>query len=120
MTTATGAELMARTLAESGIEVVSGIPGHTVGDLAMEVERHNGLRSLLVRHESTAAFAADVYYRISGRLMAVFTHAFPGLTNTLCGVANAYADSSAIRPASAWGVAATRSCPGSSTRTPPS
>lgn len=96
MPKATGAELMVRTLVESGIDVVAGIPGHTVGDLAMEIGREDRLRELLVRHESTAAFAADVYYRVSGRMMALFTHAFPGLANALCGVSNAYADSSAL------------------------
>lgn len=96
MTKATGAQLMVRTLVESGIEVVGGIPGHTVGDLAMEIGREERLTELLVRHESTAAFAADVYYRVSGRMMALFTHAFPGVTNALCGVSNAYADSSAL------------------------
>jgi acetolactate synthase I/II/III large subunit len=92
----TGAQLMARTLREAGIDVVSGIPGHTVVSLAQAVGQQDGLRPFLVRHEGIATFAADVYYRISGRLMAAFTHTFPGTTNALSGVANAYADSSAM------------------------
>lgn len=92
----TGAELMARTLHEAGVDVVSGIPGHTVVSLAQAVGHQEGLRPFLVRHEGVATFAADVYYRISGRLMAAFTHTFPGTTNALPGVANAYADSSAM------------------------
>jgi acetolactate synthase I/II/III large subunit len=92
----TGAQLMARTLREAGVEVVSGIPGHTVVSLAQAVGHEEGLRPFLVRHEAIATFAADVYYRISGRLMAAFTHTFPGTTNALSGVANAYADSSAM------------------------
>ena len=92
----TGAQLMARTLKEGGIDVVSGIPGHTVTSLANAVAQQDGLTPFLLRHEAIGAFAADVYYRISGRIMALFTHTFPGATNALAGVANAYADSSAM------------------------
>jgi acetolactate synthase I/II/III large subunit len=91
-----GAQLMAHTLAEAGITTVAGIPGHTVGELAMAVGQHPELSSFLVRHESSASFAADVHYRIARRPMAIFTHAFPGAANALVGVANAYADSSAL------------------------
>jgi acetolactate synthase-1/2/3 large subunit len=92
----TGAQLMARTLREAGIDVVSGSPGHTVVSLAQAVGHQDGLRPFLVRHEGIATFAADVYFRVSGRLMAAFTHTFPGTMNALNGVANAYADSSAM------------------------
>lgn len=92
----TGAQLMARTLKEAGIEVVAGIPGHTVTSLANAIAQQEGLRPLLVRHEAIGTFASDVYFRVSGRLMATFTHTFPGTTNSLAGVANAYADSSAM------------------------
>lgn len=94
--TATGAEIMARILREFGIEVIAGIPGHTIFPFANAVGTAEGLRPLLVRNEAAAAFAADVYYRVSGRLMAVFTHSFPGAGNVVAAVANAYADSSAM------------------------
>ncbi len=96
MVKVSGARLMTRTLREAGIEFVAGIPGHTVLTLANTIGDEPGLAPLLVRHEAVAAFAADVYYRISGRLMALFTHAFPGAANALAGVSNAYADSSAM------------------------
>jgi acetolactate synthase-1/2/3 large subunit len=92
----TGAQLMAWTLKEAGIEVVAGIPGHTVTSLANRVAQQEGLKPLLVRHEAIGTFASDIYFRVSGRLMATFTHTFPGATNALPGVANAYADSSAM------------------------
>lgn len=94
--TVTGAHLMTRALRELGVEIVAGIPGHTIFSFANAVREEDGLRPLLVRNEAVAAFAADVYYRISGRLMAVFTHSFPGTGNTIAAVANAYADSSAL------------------------
>lgn len=92
----TGATALATILEQAGISVVAGIPGHTVSDFALAVGANPALKPLLVRHESTAAFAADVYFRISGRLMAAFTHAFPGAANGLTAVANAYADYSSM------------------------
>lgn len=93
----TGAEILTSILAEAGISVVSGIPGHTVTDFALGVgAREKDFTRLLVRHEATATFAADVHYRVSGRLMAPFTHAFPGALNGLTAVANAYADYSSM------------------------
>ena len=96
MTRMTGAEVLADVLQEVGVEYVAGIPGHTVNDFALAVGASKGLRPILVRHEATATFAADVYFRISGKPMVAFTHAFPGAANGLVGLANAYADYSAV------------------------
>jgi acetolactate synthase-1/2/3 large subunit len=74
---------------------VSGIPGHTVFPFA-NIVRQEGLTPFLVRSEAISTFAADVYYRLSGKLMAVFAHSVPGTTNLAAGLANAYADSSAL------------------------
>lgn len=93
----TGADVLTSILADAGISVVSGIPGHTITDFALGVGgRQDAFTPLLVRHEATATFAADVYHRVSGRLMAPFTHAFPGALNGLTAVANAYADFSSM------------------------
>ena len=92
----TGAEVLTTVLEKAGMPVVAGIPGHTVGDFALAVGANKSLRPILVRHEATAAFAADVYYRVSGKLMTAFTHAFPGAGNALTAVANAYADFSSM------------------------
>ncbi|MBN9461429.1 MAG: thiamine pyrophosphate-binding protein [Burkholderiales bacterium] len=96
MTKMTGATVLTTVLEQAGITVVSGIPGHTVGDFALAVGANRTFTRILPRHESTAAFAADVYFRVSGRLMAAFTHAFPGAGNALTAVANAYADYSSL------------------------
>lgn len=96
MTKMTGATVLTTVLEQAGITVVSGIPGHTIGDFALAVGANPGFTRILPRHESTAAFAADVYFRVSGRLMAAFTHAFPGAGNALTAVANAYADYSSL------------------------
>jgi len=92
----TGAKLLTSVLADAGVEVVAGIPGHTILTFANAVPEQPALRPLLVRHEAIASFAADVYFRLTGRLMAVFTHSIPGAANAAVGVATAYADSSAM------------------------
>jgi acetolactate synthase I/II/III large subunit len=93
----TGADILSQILSDAGITVVSGIPGHTVTDFALSVgARGKTFTQLLVRHEASAAFAADAYFRVSGRLMAPFTHAFPGALNAITAVANAYADYSSM------------------------
>src|SRR5688572_3897302 len=91
----TGAQLLAKTLKACDIEVVGGIPGHTIFPFATVIE-DEGLKPFLVRHEAIAAFAADVYFRVSGRLMAVITHSIPGTANLAAGLSNAYADSSSM------------------------
>lgn len=96
MTKMTGATVLAAVLERAGIRFVSGIPGHTIGDFALAVGANPAFTRILPRHESTAAFAADVYFRVSGNLMAAFTHAFPGAGNALTAVANAYADYSSL------------------------
>lgn len=92
----TGAAILTTILEKAGIKVISGIPGHTIGDFALAVGAVPSFKSLLVRHEATATFAADVYFRVSGQLMVPFTHAFPGAANGLTALANAYADYSSM------------------------
>jgi len=93
----TGADLLTSILADAGVSVVSGIPGHTITDFALAVgAQKDSFSRLLVRHEATATFAADVYFRVGGKLMVPFTHAFPGAANGITAVANAYADYSSM------------------------
>ncbi|MHB8672997.1 MAG: thiamine pyrophosphate-binding protein [Candidatus Limnocylindrales bacterium] len=92
----TGSRLLAQTLRAAGVRIVSGIPGHTVFPFANGITEVPGLEPFLVRHEAISAFAADVYFRVTGELMAVFAHSLPGVSNMVAGIANAYADSSAM------------------------
>jgi len=80
------------TLAANGIDTVFGIPG------VHNIELYRGLelarvRHVLVRHEQSAAFAADGYARASGQPAAAFVISGPGCTNALTAVAQAYSDS---------------------------
>ncbi len=53
-------------------------------------ERRGGVRPVVARHETGAAFMADGYTRNSGHLGVCCATAGPGATNLLTGVASAY------------------------------
>ncbi len=55
-----------------------------------------GIRIVDVRHEQTAAHAADGYARQTGKLGCVVTTAGPGCTNAVTGVATAFRSESPI------------------------
>jgi len=89
----TGADLLVQSLFDVGVRVVFGMPGsHTVA-IYDAIERHGGVRTILVRNEQAAAFAADGYARVTGQPGVVCTTAGPGATNALTGIAEAWGDS---------------------------
>src|SRR5919112_741234 len=72
----TGAALGVAALERAGVEVAFGLPGvHNLG----------------LRHEQTAAYAADGYARATGRLGVALTTTGPGAANTLGAVGEAWA-----------------------------
>jgi thiamine pyrophosphate-dependent acetolactate synthase large subunit-like protein len=92
---ATGAEFLVQLLAERGVEVVFGLPG--VHNLALwEALRASPIRLVGVRHEQTAAYAADGYARAGGRLGVALTTTGPGAANTLGAVGEAWASRSPL------------------------
>ncbi|MGH9410851.1 MAG: thiamine pyrophosphate-binding protein, partial [Vicinamibacterales bacterium] len=91
----TCADVVASTLREAGIEIVFGLPGGEILDF-MEAARRAGIRFLLVRHESTAAFMADVSGQIQRRPGVCVSTLGPGAVNMTLGIANAYLDRSPV------------------------
>jgi thiamine pyrophosphate-dependent acetolactate synthase large subunit-like protein len=86
----TGATLVVQALEELGVDVAFGLPG--VHNLALWRSIHESpLRLIGVRHEQTAAYAADGYARASGRLGVALTPTGPGAANTLAAVGEAWA-----------------------------
>ena len=72
-----------------------GLPG--VHNLALWRELNGSpIRLVGVRHEQTAAYAADGYARASGRLGVALTTTGPGAANTLAAVGEAWASRSPI------------------------
>ncbi|WP_020408900.1 thiamine pyrophosphate-binding protein [Hahella ganghwensis] len=88
-------DLILRYLERLGVRYVFGVPGGSIEPLYNALarsERRGGIRAVLARHETGAAFMADGYARATGKLGVCISTSGPGATNLLTGVANAYAD----------------------------
>jgi len=86
----TGARAAVAALEEAGVELAFGLPG--VHNLALWRELNGSpIRLVGVRHEQTAAYAADGFARASGRLGVALTTTGPGAANTLAAVGEAWA-----------------------------
>src|SRR5215218_8295983 len=88
----TGAEVVVRSLAAHGVEVVFGIPGTHNLELYAQLARH-GIRHVSPRHEQGAGYAADGYARASGRVGVAVTTAGPALMNIAAAAGQAQSDS---------------------------
>lgn len=84
-----GGRLVAKALLAEGIDTIFALHGgHIVSILDGCVSE--GIRIVDVRHEETAAHAAEAYTRLTGRLGVAVVTAGPGVTNTVTGVMNAH------------------------------
>lgn len=85
-----GGQILARSLANEGVDTVFTLTGgHVMGFLDGCVLE--GIRIVDVRHEQTAAHAAEAYTRLTGRLGVAAVTAGPGVTDAITGVATAHA-----------------------------
>jgi acetolactate synthase-1/2/3 large subunit len=91
----TGAEVTAECLKAQGIEVVFGIRGLHITPLVHAVKRQ-GIRFIEVRHEQSAAFMADAYARVTGRVGVVMAATGAGAACTMVGIQEAHASSSPV------------------------
>ena len=86
----TGAEAVATAIEQGGVQVCFGLPG--VHNLALwDALRTSPVRLVGVRHEQTAAYAADGLARATGRVGVALTTTGPGAANTLGAVGEAWA-----------------------------
>lgn len=79
-------------LKAEGVDRVFGIPGGLLHPLFEWLESDPELSLVVTKHEEGAAFMADGYARVSGRLAVCAGTSGPGSTNLLTGVACAFAD----------------------------
>jgi acetolactate synthase-1/2/3 large subunit len=91
-----GAQILCRTLVESGVEVLFGYPGGAIMPFYHALPEYPRLRHILVRHEQAAAHAADGFARASGRVGVCVATSGPGATNLVTGLATAHMDSSPV------------------------
>jgi acetolactate synthase-1/2/3 large subunit len=90
-------EAITEYLARAGVPYFAGVPGHGILPFVEALrERSERIKTIMVRHEQSAAHLADGYFRVAGDPLGVFTSVGPGAINTLTGVATAMADSSAL------------------------
>ncbi len=85
---------LASLLARSGVSVVFGIPGAQTRPLYEGIyDSPSELRHVLMHDERSAAFAADGYARIAGRIGVCDSLPGPGATNLVSGLAEAFCSS---------------------------
>jgi acetolactate synthase I/II/III large subunit len=87
-----GAEIVLRCVRAEGVDLVFGYPGGAIMPLYDALEG-SGVRHVLSRHEQGAAFAAEGYARVTGKVGVAMATSGPGATNLVTGIADAKMDS---------------------------
>ncbi len=90
-----GGHLVAKALRNEGVDTIFTLCGGHIIDI-YDGCIDEGIKIVDVRHEQTAAHAADGYARQTGKLGCVVTTAGPGCTNAVTGVATAFRSESPI------------------------
>ena len=88
-----GSEIICESLLREGVEVLFGHPGGAILPFYDALWAYPQLRHILVRHEQSAAHAADGYARMSGKPGVCVATSGPGATNLITGIMGAKADS---------------------------
>ncbi len=88
MDTVTGAELMARSLKQQGVDYMFGIVGFPVFGVAAEAQQA-GITYIGMRNEQAASYAAQAAGYLTGRPQACLTVSGPGVIHAFAGLANA-------------------------------
>jgi len=88
-------DLVVRCLENEDVKYVFGVPGEETEDLLFSLEK-SSIKFIPTRHESGAAFMADVYGRLTGKAGVCLATLGPGATNLLTGVADAHLDKSPV------------------------
>lgn len=86
------AEFIVQMLEEEGVEYLFGVPGGAIEDLNIAVHKSKKIKPIITKHEAGAAYIADGYARVSGKLGVCCSTAGPGATNLITGMATSYAD----------------------------
>jgi len=88
-------DLLIKCLESENVEYIFGIAGEENADLMMSLA-DSKIKFILTRHEQGAAFMADVYGRLTGKVGVCLATLGPGATNLVTGVANANMDRSRL------------------------
>lgn len=88
-------DLLVRCLEAEGVEYIFGLPGEETADLMISLLKSSA-KFILTRHEQSAAFMADVYGRLTGKVGVCLATLGPGATNLTTGIASANMDRSRV------------------------
>ncbi|MFW8601484.1 acetolactate synthase large subunit [Desulfobacterota bacterium M19] len=89
------ADLFVKCLENEGVKYIFGLPGEENASLMMALDK-SPIIFILCRQEQGAAFMADVYGRLTGKVGVCLGTLGPGATNLVTGVANANMDRSPL------------------------
>jgi acetolactate synthase I/II/III large subunit len=88
-------DLFVRCLEAEEVEYIFGLPGEENADLMISL-LDSSIKFILTRHEQSAAFMADVYGRLTGKVGVCLSTLGPGATNLTTGIASANMDRSRV------------------------
>jgi acetolactate synthase I/II/III large subunit len=93
---ATVAQLLLDYLQLEGVNKIFGVPGGAVKNVLNTIANQDAMEFVVCRHESSAAYLAEGYTRLSGKPGVVMATSGPGATNALTGVMNAHVNRSSV------------------------
>jgi len=79
-----------------GVKYIFGMPGDSILPLVDSLSRQEEIKFILTRHESTAAFMASAYGKLTGEPGVCLSIAGPGATNLITGLVDAATDRSPV------------------------
>ena len=91
----TCAEVLVRSLHDLGVRTVFGLPGGENVRI-LDALRDQGIEFVLVRNESSAAYAASARWTLTGELQACLTTLGPGITHAAAGVGHLWLDRAGV------------------------
>jgi acetolactate synthase-1/2/3 large subunit len=91
-----GAEILIKSLAGEGVEVIFGIPGVQIMDAVDAIYRDKSIRWISTRHEQTAAYMAYGYARTTDKIGVAMVLPGPGALNTTAAIGTAYTASTPV------------------------
>src|SRR5580692_1124831 len=90
-----GSEILVACLEREGVDTIFAYPGGASMEFHQALTKSK-IRTILPRHEQGGAFAAGGYARATGRAGVCMATSWPGATNLVTGIADAYLDSTPL------------------------
>ena len=87
-----GADAIVRALEQEGVEYIGGFQGGGLNPLWTGLRNSETIKVFAARNERLGVEIADGYARATGKVGVAMTGTGPGATNTLTGIAGAFAD----------------------------